>query len=93
MTAAAPSIHHEDTCFLSDPSRCPTRCQHARCAFWDPERGCTPKRLGLEEQADARPELADWLRTLRSELSSQRLEVRPELLPPYALLPDPGFRR
>jgi hypothetical protein len=92
VIAAAPAIPDEETCFL-DSDRPAARCKHDRCAFWQDEREeCIPKRLGLEEQAEARPELADWLRKVRSELSTRRLEIRPERLPPYALLPDPGFR-
>jgi hypothetical protein len=70
----------------------PVPCQHELCSFWE-ERICALERLGLRRQAEKQPELTRWLFALRSELSAKRLELPQEPLPPYNLLPLPGFRR
>jgi hypothetical protein len=80
------------TCFLYEAAGLSVPCQRERCSFW--ERGeCVPERLGLQSDMDSRPDLASWLLALRSELSSNALEVPGDPLPPYNLLSLPGFRR
>jgi hypothetical protein len=69
-------------------------CLRNRCAFWEESNAaCVIERLQLEAEVDSRPGLRDWLLQVRSELSSPRLQVPEEPLPPYALLPLPRFGR
>jgi hypothetical protein len=69
-------------------------CLRNRCAFWEESNAaCVMERLQLEADLDSRPGLRDWLLQVRSELSSPRLQVPEEPLPPYALLPLPRFGR
>lgn len=69
-------------------------CLRNRCAFWEESNAaCVLERLHLETEVDARPPLRDWLLQVRSQLSSPRLEIADEPLPPYALLPLPALRR
>jgi hypothetical protein len=95
MDATVESTRTEETCFLYEAAvGLPIACQYERCSFWEARAsGCALERLGLRPQAERRPELRRWLLAVRSELSSKRLEVPEEPLPPYNLLPLPGFRR
>jgi hypothetical protein len=69
-------------------------CLRNRCAFWEESNGaCVIKRLDLQGEVDSHPGLRDWLLQIRSELSSPRLQVPDEPLPPYALLPLPRLGR
>lgn len=69
-------------------------CLRNRCAFWEESNAaCVIERLELESDVDARPALRDWLLHMRSELSSPRLQIPDEPLPPYALLHLPRFGR
>lgn len=94
MAATAESIRTEGTCFLYKAVGRPVACQPDLCSFWEPgASGCTLERLGLRPQAEKQPELRRWLLALRSELSAKKFELPEEPLPPYNLLPLPGFRR
>lgn len=94
MAATAKSIRAEGTCFLYAAVGRPVACPRERCSFWEEgAAGCALERLGLRRQAEMQPELRRWLLALRSELSAKRLEVPDEPLPPYNLMPLPGFRR
>ena len=69
-------------------------CLRNRCAFWEDSNGaCVIERLHLETDVDCRRDLRDWLLQVRSELSSPRVQVPDEPLPPYALLTLPRFGR
>jgi hypothetical protein len=94
VTARAESIRGEKSCFLAAAAGRRTSCQYERCSFWEDSRAaCALERLGLQRDLDGKPELVNWLLTVRSELSSKRLEFPEEPLPPYSLLPLPGFHR
>ena len=70
------------------------QCQPARCSFWEADTStCAVERVGLLAGLEDRPELARWLLAVRAELSSGALELPDEPLPPFNLLPLPGFRR
>ena len=80
-------------CFLNDATGSTAPCSHERCAFWEVDDAvCALERLGLQEPMQASPALAEWLRGVRRELGSRGLDIRPELLPPYTLLPLPGLK-
>jgi hypothetical protein len=80
-----------ETCFLYEAAGRTVLCDWKRCPFWD--GGCTLVRFGLRGQSETQPELAAWLLAIRSELSAKTYELPDEPLPPYNLLPLPGFRR
>jgi hypothetical protein len=94
MAATLESMRTEATCFLYGAVGRPVACQRERCSFWEAAAsGCMLEQLRLRPQAERQPELRRWLLALRSELSAKKLEVPEEPLPPYNLLPLPGFRR
>jgi hypothetical protein len=95
MAATAESTRTEETCFLYGAAvGLPIACQHEWCSFWEEGQSvCALERLGLRGRAEKQPELTRWLLKIRSELSAKKLEVPEEPLPPYTLLPLPGFRR
>jgi hypothetical protein len=69
-------------------------CLRNRCAFWEESNAaCVIEGLQLEAEVDSRPGLRDWLLQVRSELSSPRLQIPDEPLPPYALLSLPRLGR
>jgi hypothetical protein len=91
-TTADPSNRMRD-CFLYGAAGASVACQPARCSFWEVGAGrCVVEHLGLREDLEDKPELVRWLLAVRSELSSSRLELPSEPLPPYNLLPLPGLR-
>jgi hypothetical protein len=82
------------TCFLYGAVEVSALCRPRSCSFWEDEASsCVLERIGLRATLDERPELARWLLAVRRELSSSKLELPQEPLPPYNLLPLPGFRR
>lgn len=94
MAATAESTKTEGRCFLYAAVGRPVACQQERSSFWEEGAStCALERLGLRRHAEKQPELRRWLLALRNELSAKRLELPQEPLPPYNLLPLPGFRR
>lgn len=94
MAATTETMRTQGTCFLYTAVGRSVGCQYERCSFWDAGASvCTLERLGLRRPAEEQPELRRWLLSIRHELSAKRLEVQDEPLPPYNLLPLPGFRR
>jgi hypothetical protein len=94
MAATAELTRTQETCFLYGAAvGLPIACQHERCSFWEEGQSvCALERLGLRGRAEKQPELTRWLLKIRKELSSKKREVPEEPLPPYTLLPLPGFR-
>jgi hypothetical protein len=84
----------ERACFLYGAAGVTVPCQPTRCAFWEERTsGCSLERVGLRPGLGERPELVRWLLAVRHALSSDRLDLPEEPLPPYNLLPLPGLRR
>jgi hypothetical protein len=81
-------------CFLYGAAGLAVPCRPSRCSFWETDTSsCVLERIGLRATLDEQPELVRWLLAVRRELSPSRLELPGEPLPPYNLLPLPGFRR